>query len=288
MSTSEGSQRPPQKRKRTSKAAQDESDVHDYAPTAAATQTVTSTTTTPVVPTPPAGSPAISDPAAAPAVPNPIEQLLPPPLLHLKTKYCFASMSILTSAKIEAKVATLLKHLARFSFADTGTKPGVVAVHARGAAVPKLVTVVEIAKRRMEQEGGKWWQCTRLDGQKVEQKEKPRKENGAEEARAAVRKKWAGDEEQEQTADREADEAEPVEEQMTDSQDDGGFQTQAWTGPAKLPERPKVKTVPTMVIYMSRVPVPEFEDALGYAGKTLCLPLLLTAWCRHQTNAGRR
>lgn len=222
--------------------------------------------------------------ATATALSSPTPAVLPQHLAHLSTKYSLASMSITSNSKMQQKVRRLLAHLSRFSFADVNARPGVVALHARAAAAGKMVGVVEIVKREVEGERGRWFQYSRVAGsvEEVKARRKGRKEGAMgekdEEWRGKGRTVGEGQRMEEDEKSRRDESGDTVkgketwvhadgDEEMVDLQDEdeAAFETMA---PKSIAERPKVRAVPIMTIYMSRVPVPEFKEEFGYIWKT--------------------
>ena len=204
--------------------------------------------------------------------------ILPPELSHLQTKYDFTTMSIISSSKIEQKVRNLLMRLENFSFADVNAKPGVIVLHAKANVVAKMISIIEIAKKNITDEGGKWWQYSRLHGQIAELKEKPETaesagktlvewdqnrasliNNGVEasltgngfpagQPTVGIINESAGDQVEEEV----------VFETMKEKKKHGD--------PSKaeaLQARKKIRAVPVMTIYMSRVPIGEFKERYG-------------------------
>ena len=94
---------------------------------------------------------------------------LPMDVRHLVQKYDFSTLSILSSSKIESRVSSLL---GRFSFATPGAKPGVVILSAKAEVAGKMGSIVEIAKHRIEEERGKWWQYNKLSAELSEMESK--------------------------------------------------------------------------------------------------------------------
>ena len=188
------------------------------------------------------------------------EVVLPQRLAHLGKTYCFATLSILSSSKIEQKARSLLRHLARFSFLDRNPKPGVVILHAKRDVANKLISVVEIAKRDIEGQKGQWWQYSRISGELVEKQGKKKETN--EDVKAATRRKWGQNENHAVDAERQKEQG-AADQEMADSTDDAsGFETMRDKTETDL--RPKKQMVPTMTIYMSRVTIPEFKEEFGY------------------------
>ena len=195
-------------------------------------------------------------------------QILSPELLHLQVKYEFTTMSIISSSKIEQKVRSLLQHLEKFHSADTNAKPGVVALHAKSSVASKLVSIVEIAKKNVAKEGGKWWQYSRLHGQKMDLKEKLHKSKDRE--KIFLKRQQHGQDTE--SADV-GDQREPSVKEDGNGQeeeDENAFQTmgesnvsqQSVNGVANE-GRKKIRAIPIMTVYMSRVPIAEFKGIYG-------------------------
>ena len=276
----------PRKRKKVRRAPRGDGVPSFADPAATATTTITSASTATGAPeivatitAPPASlnqrtsvrSSAIGPPPPAvpePSSPEATQQYLPPHLAHLAQEYRFAIMSIQTSSKMEHKIKALIRHMSEFCFLQPDLRPGVVLLHAKGPAVGKLASVVEITKREVTKMGHKCWQYNRITGHKVERKE-PKSKQGKEDVRAAMRKKWGGEV---------APESGPGETEAQDdvSMSDDGFDGEPPAKPSPVhelaPVRPKMKTVPTMMVYMSRVAVPSFKEEFGYARSSYALP----------------
>lgn len=204
--------------------------------------------------------------------------ILPPELSHLQTKYDFTTMSIISSSKIEQKVRNLLLRLEKFSFADINAKPGVVVLHAKANVVAKMVSIVEIAKKNITDEGEKWWQYSRLHGQIAELKEKPERAESAgktlvewEQNRASLIKSGV---EANLTGNR-VQTGQPtvgIIDEPTGHQveEEAGFETmkekkkcEDLSTAEAFQARKKIRAVPVVTIYMSRVPIGEFKERYG-------------------------
>jgi hypothetical protein len=83
-------------------------------------------------------------------------------LRELKGKYSIATASVVGSSKINKKVEQVLSHLGHIDLFSQTSTPGVIMVHARANDANKMVTVMEIAKRRMNQAGQPWYQYNRV------------------------------------------------------------------------------------------------------------------------------
>jgi len=217
--------------------------------------------------------------------------ILPPHLQSLKAKYEFSTMSIISSSKIETKVKTLLTRLGTFSWANKDAKPVVVILSAKAGVANKMISVVEIAKRELEVQGAKWWQYSRVHSQVTELKEKPGK--GTDGGKTLLQ--W----ETEQAAKSKA-EAQDLKDVVEDSNmidadgaeedEEDAFEAVAPNGndstippTEEITARKKIRAVPVMTIYMSRVHVEELKQAYGYV-----LPSHLRATSELRFYAGSR
>ena len=207
--------------------------------------------------------------------PNTSSEELPPEVRHLSTKYKFTTMSITSSAKVKEKVEKLLSRVGNFSFADTKTKPGVVVLCAESKDASKMVSIVEIARQKIESDKGKWWQYSRLNGKTAELKTKSVKPKYGENTLSEWEKKRAGadlqgvekagggtgskvkhdrelvdgDEEIEDAFETMVNPKEAVDQGCEHSGDGSGT---------------KVRATPVMTIYFARVPVPGLKELYGY------------------------
>lgn len=217
---------------------------------------------------------------AAPQIPHEVR--------HLTSKYDLMPMSIISSSKMEQKVRNVLDRVSNFSFSDPKSKPGVVILHAEARNASKLVTIAEVSKKNIEKDKGTWWQYTKLEGQVMEMKEKPRRapppahsektlamwedeqsntavavEDQADVAMGGFRVEPAVDE----PADEANNTAPPQEEE--EEEEGEAFETMSappnnhrGTAQPGSAEK-KVRAVPIMTIYLARVPVPGLRDLYG-------------------------
>ena len=204
---------------------------------------------------------------------EPSSLILPPELYHIQTKYDFTTMSIISSSKIEQKVRNLLLRLEKFSFADINAKPGVVALHAKASVATKLISIVEIAKKRIMKGGGKWWQYSRLHGEITELKEKREKVK----SEGSTLLEWEKKQATEMGAKSSKSDGEnvdltmDVDDALKEDEEEAAFETmnekkqttEVAFSSDKEPRR-KIRAVPIMTIYMSRVPIVEFKGLYGY------------------------
>lgn len=83
-------------------------------------------------------------------------------LAELKGKYEIITTSVISSSKISKKVTTVLSHLGHVDLFSQESRPGVMMLHARATEASKMVTVMELAKRRMGEIGQVWYQYNRV------------------------------------------------------------------------------------------------------------------------------
>ena len=202
---------------------------------------------------------------------NATPQALPAEVQHLQNKYDFTTMSILSSSKIEQKVRNLLLRVSKFNFADIKAKPGIVVLHAKAKAAGKMVSIVEIAKREIQKENGKWYQYSKLHGEIIESKAKETKPKGGGKTLDEWSKEKSGDGTPAKTGEGTSSGVEKVQEgkQAVDDEDDemeDAFETMALPNREhdKAEERKKVRAIPIMTIYFDRVPVPGLKELYGY------------------------
>lgn len=201
---------------------------------------------------PPRGPP----PPAPPAVPS-TAPIAPPHLGHLSAKYSTHSMTVSANSKIRAKVTHLLQSMADFD---------VVAASARSDAGNKLVSVVEIAKRQLQDAGRDWFQYTGCTG-RLEQLKNPAAGRGNGDGGRMIANWGLG----RSLESGEVEGGAPVtttttpvpaadgDEEMPDAVDgvDGAEETAFEQMVA--PERQKVRLVPIMTVFLSGRAVPELR-----------------------------
>ena len=210
--------------------------------------------------------PAVSDGMGTPVLST---DQLPIELHHLQKTYDFATMSIVSSSKMEQKVRNLLL---RIKAPVESTKPGIVILTAKADVASKLVGIVEIAKRTIQQEGGQWWQYSKLHPQMVELKKK--KKNSKRPEGGMTLREWAdGQLEQKEKGSQKLDGKQdtaayaPAEEPSGDrpvedeDEDEEAFQTMGRHQVMAYDEnKSKIRAVAIMTVYLSQVPVPALKD----------------------------
>jgi hypothetical protein len=175
------------------------------------------------------------------------DSFIAPELLIPLSAYEVANINIISSSQIQAKVTRILETLASFSFV-TPTKPSVVLVHAKGSVASKLITIVEIAKREISRTGGKWYQYNGLDQFMAIQGKKSTAVNGT------------GRRLGENTDDMEIDrnEGDP-----SGDDNEGAFETMKTPLERAIEGKPKVKAIPVLTTYLSRVRIGSLKEKYG-------------------------
>lgn len=108
---------------------------------------------------------------------------------------------------------------------------------AKAEVASKMISIVEIVKRNLGREGGKWFQYIAVDGQVVENKKKKDSEEDGK-----GKEKDDGEEEGEED----------------------GFEVMKTPFERIIEDRPKVRSVPVMAIYLSRVRIDDLRKKHGY------------------------
>lgn len=164
------------------------------------------------------------------------EPELPAEIGTLKTTYDVTDMSIISSAKIEAKVTRVLETLAKFSFMPVvpPCKPNIIYLHAKAPCASKLVSILEIAKRTIAEKKGKWYQYTQLGEVKEERQ----------------REVTNGD-------------AMMIDDDTTADTTDFRFETMKTPFERATEGRPKIRAVPFLGVYLSRVRVESLKKLYG-------------------------
>lgn len=81
---------------------------------------------------------------------------------ELGGKYHIMTTSVISSSKINKKVTSVLSHLSHVDLFDPNSRPGVIMLHAKDKDASKMVTVIELAKRKLSEAGQPWFQYNRV------------------------------------------------------------------------------------------------------------------------------
>ncbi|RDL37906.1 uncharacterized protein BP5553_05339 [Venustampulla echinocandica] len=175
---------------------------------------------------------------------------VPPPYGNLTTTHDVLPMHIISSSQIEKKVTSALKQLANFP-AVPPAKPAVIMLHSKAKTASKMISIVEIAKREIASNGGKWFQYNSVD-QTIEPKkvQKPESKSGIDKSGEVK-----GPSEVDASGDPESD------------QDEEAFETMKTPFERAIEDIPKIRAVPTMTTYLSRVRIESLRKKYGYVGQ---------------------
>ncbi|KAH6674479.1 hypothetical protein B0J14DRAFT_653775 [Halenospora varia] len=158
------------------------------------------------------------------------------------------STSINSGVKIEKKVTSVLTHLSTYP-AIPPAKPGVVMLYSKDKAAAKMISIVEIAKREIASKGGKWFQYNiieqtiELKKEEVEKRPSKNTENREEEGKDSM-------------------DVDPTP-GMESEDDEEGFETMKTPFERAIEGKPKIRAVPTMTIYLSRIPIDILKKEYG-------------------------
>ncbi len=154
-------------------------------------------------------------------------------LTGLENTHGVTTMSIISSSHIQQKVTRVLDILSEYP-AVPPAKPQVVMLYSKAAVASKMITIAEIVKREIEKAGGKWYQYNKLN-KVVEEK---------------VQRAGSAKKEKSTTGDV----------SMAENGDDGAgkeseeeFETMKTPFERAIEGKPKVRAIPIMTVYLSRV-----------------------------------
>lgn len=179
-----------------------------------------------------------NSPAATPAN-------VPPPYGNLTATHDVLPMHIISSTQIEKKVTSALNHLSSFP----AVPPTVVMLHSKAKTASKMISIVEISKREIASNGGKWFQYNAIE-QVIVPKKEPKGPEG----------KPDNDDDQSNEPKRSSSK-----DPGSDEDEDGeGFETMKTPFERAIEGVPKIRAVPTMTIYLSRVRIESLRKRYGY------------------------
>ncbi|TLD06749.1 uncharacterized protein PgNI_08239 [Pyricularia grisea] len=158
-------------------------------------------------------------------------------IAELRPRYDIATFSVISSTSMSKRIDQILTHLGRFHPSDMAILPGAALLHARSRDAAKMVSLTELVRRRIHEEGQKWFQYNRLYEVDVE----------ASEETTVIE--------------------ETVLHGVSDDLDEDGFEVAATERAAVAPNvferavmgRPKTEHALYMSVFLSRVPIPELR-----------------------------
>ncbi|KAF3760860.1 hypothetical protein M406DRAFT_47181 [Cryphonectria parasitica EP155] len=174
-------------------------------------------------------------------------------LAELGGRYDILTASVISSSKINKKVTSVLAHLGHVDLYNPENKPGVMMLHARAGDAGKMVTVMELAKRRMGEEGVAWYQYNRV--YEVAGEANTRGRGGPSSRRAA---RGANQTIIEDTVMDGAERDDDGEEE--DEEEQEAFEPIQTALDVAIRDKPATEPKTTyMSIFLSRVPIPELQ-----------------------------
>lgn len=190
--------------------------------------------------------------------------LLVPIFPGLETTHTVTTMSIISSSNINKKVSRILELLSEkpgeggddrkgMGREGEGKRRAVVMLYAKAPVVSKVVSVAEIAKREIAREGGKWFSyCVvgEVVGEKIEKQKSGERKGQIQ--KAGSEGKEDGNQIEEDIEDEE-DEEEAFEVMKT-----------PFERALEVEGKPKVRAMPVMSLYLSRVRIDALRVIYGY------------------------
>lgn len=149
------------------------------------------------------------------------------------------TVSVISSSKIQKKTTAVLKHLSTYP-AISPAKPALVLAHSKADTTAKLITIIEIAKRDIASSGGKWFQYNVVYQVMEQQKEKKKKDGS-----------------------KHKDTAEVNDEQEEGEEDEEQLETMKTPFERAIEGQPKVRAIPHMAIYLSRIRIESLRKKYG-------------------------
>lgn len=161
-------------------------------------------------------------------------------LAELKGKYSIVTASVISSSKINKKVTQVLSHLGHVDLFSPSSTPGVMMLHARVSDSGKMVTVMELAKKRMDEANQPWYQYNRV----------------YEVSESGMKSKHAS-----KAFDQTEIENSVVEGHDEDEDEDEAFEPVETAFDRAVRDKPTSDSKETyMSVFLSRVPIPELQS----------------------------
>jgi hypothetical protein len=167
---------------------------------------------------------------------------LPDQLVHLLAKYHLKTGAIRSNSAISQVVGDVVTLLARPGPDD---KPGIFIIDGRPGVSNKVITIAEVAKRAIAENGGVYYQYTSCTSEVVEVKNRKDIKMKAPEASGIESSGAAGND-------------------VRQSEDEEAFESMAVVSNISSQAKPKIRAVPSMKIFMSSFPVPELKALYRY------------------------
>jgi hypothetical protein len=173
------------------------------------------------------------------------------PSTDLPSTHQVTTMNIISSSHIQKKVTRILDTLSTFSFSDP--KPHVILLQAKAPVACKLITIAEIAKRELAKNGAKWFQYNVVGSILVERPPESLKADTVGALNSAN--------EDENTMEVEVDADEDGDED--EDEETTAFEKMKTPFERAIEGRPKVRSVATLALYLSRVRIDSLKKTYG-------------------------
>ena len=204
------------------------------------------------------------------------------------------TVTVISSSELTRRVSTVLSHLSRFSFADVNAKPVMVKIRADGSVAAKAISIIEITKSELAKQGAKWYQYSMVkphiiqlprydkpkhakEGHTISEWEQAQAKglpketelhntttNGLRDKPFGAAKECNRDVEGEEEA-YEMMQVDGFEGMDPEKESDTGEVTSAGE------ERQKIRTIPRLVMYLSRVRCDRWKTLYGWVQTWVCL-----------------
>lgn len=179
-------------------------------------------------------------------------------LQDLKGKYEIATATVISSSKINKKVTSVLSHLGHVDLFSPDSRPGVMMLHARAGDASKMVTVMELAKRRMGEAGVVWYQYNRVYEVTEEAVVRGGKSGGSNNSGGG----WAGGSQTfiEDTVMGGEDDGKDGKDDNDEEEEEDAFDLAETPFELAVRDKPATESKTTyMSMFLSRVPIPELQ-----------------------------
>jgi hypothetical protein len=167
-------------------------------------------------------------------------------LNELESEYEFTTINVISSSHVQQKVTQALGVLSVYPIIPPA-KPAVVMLYSKAPVAAKLITIAEITKREIGQNGGEWFQYNKLDSVVEEKKVNSKGEKG-------------GKVNAESPKDSSAMEVDGEEDPESEGE---AFETMKTPFERAIEGRPKIRSVPVMTLYLSSVRVDSLRKLHG-------------------------
>lgn len=160
---------------------------------------------------------------------------------ELEKSYEVKNINIISASQIQKKVTQTLEILSDQPI-DPHSKPWVVILQSKAPVASKMITIVEISKREIAKSGGKWFQYNKIAQVTIERKENPKKDG-----------------------EKTSTENNTDDDKVDDEEERDDFETMKTPFERAIEGKPKVRSMPVMTVFLSRVRIDRLRRAYRYA-----------------------